>query len=421
LERNLIDLDGCRREVRITLSDAELRPHYDQAYVQAQAGIAVKGFRKGKVPLNIIKQQFGRGIENEALDSIADAEFRSFVAAEKINVVGQPALTDIQKEQGNVTFTIRFEVLPEFELGNYRGLVVNRPVKAVTDADVDEEIARIALRAASFEPAEQITDYMYVATITMHELDRETSTPLLGKEAREERVFLDDENLDMHLRNSLMNLKVGDNFSYVAETSDENQTPPSFRVTVTDIQKVVPAEFTNEFAEQVTGGRFTTTEEVRHDDEHQLQHYYEDAARDQVENQIVDQLVQAHSFEIPGSLVHGVIHQLFDDFKKRNEGAPGLEQLTAHDLEPQLKPTAERIVRWEIIRNKIIDAESLQITDEDIASAAVKYGMPEDQMRMLMRQNRGVGDQLLAEKALHTLVDYAIINDVNVDSEQSLV
>lgn len=417
MERTIQELDGVRREVRIHLTNADLRPHYERAYVQAQAGITLKGFRKGKVPLPIIKQQFGRQIEADALESIADTEFRQVVAEGKLDIVGSPALTDIQKDPDGVTFTIRYEVIPEFELGHYRGLVISRPVKDVSETDVDQEVQRICLRAATFEPAEEVSDALHIVTFSMRELDAETSMPILGAEPREERVFVDDDQVDMHLRNSLMNTKLGDTFTYVAETADENQTPPSYQCTITDIQKVVPAEFTNDFVEQITNGRFTTTEQLREDIAVQLRAYYDNASRENMENQIVDHLVASHTFDAPESLVHNVIHHLFDDFKKRNEGNPEINGLTAHDLESQLRPPAERIVRWELIRNKIIAAEEMTITDEDIDRAAERNNITADQLRMVMRQNRSIVDQLIAEKAIQTLVDYAIINDVNVDAE----
>lgn len=420
MERNVVELDGTRREIRISLSNAELKPHYEKAYVEAQAGIEMKGFRKGKVPIALVKQHYGRQIEADALETIADTTFREYITTERIHVLGSPALTDITKSADGVEFTIRYEVVPAFELGDYRGLVVSRPVKTVTDVDVETEVDRIRLRASTFAPAEQAVDALHIASFSMTELDSETSMPILGKEAREERVFLDDDNVDMHLRNSLMNAKVGDTFTYVAETQEENAVPPSYRVTVTDIQQVVPAEFTNDFVEQITGGRFKTTEELREDIATQLRTHYTNAGREQVENQIVDQLVQAHSFDAPHALVHSVVHQLFEDFKRRNEGAPGIEKLTAHDLEDQLKPSAERIVRWELIREKIVEAEGLEITDADYAAAAERYGMTEDQLRMLVRQNNSVITQLLAEKAIDTLIDYAIINDVDVDAVEPL-
>jgi trigger factor len=184
---------------------------------------------------------------------------------------------------------------------------------------------------------------------------------------------------------------------------------------------VVPADFTNEFVEMITGGRFKTTEELRADIESQLREYFERASRESIENQLVDQLVKAHTFDVPEPLVHAVVHQLFDDFKKRNEGAPGIEKLTAHDVEHEFRPSAERIVRWELIRDRIIDAEGITITDTDVVEAAGRFGLQEDQLRMIMRQNHTVEDQLLAEKAVKTLIDYAIINDVNVDSDFQVV
>lgn len=421
MERTLSTVAGCTQEVRIELTEAELKPHFESAYQRAQAGITLAGFRKGKVPIPIIKQRFARDIENDALDTIADEEFRSFATAEKLRVVGNPSLTDIQKASGGVAFTVRFDVMPEFELGAYRGLVLDRHVKTITEDDVQREVDRICLRAASFEPAEQVTDTMFVATIAMHELDRDTSMPIIGAEAREERVFLDDDNVDMHLRSSLANTKVGDTFSYVAETEDEQQQPGNFRVTVSDIQRVLPAEFNNEFVEIISSSRFHTTEELRADIERQIGEYFDQASRDNLEQQVVDQLVGAHSLEVPEPLVHAVIHQLFEDFKKRNEGAPGIEGVTAHDVEPQFRPSAERIVRWELIRDKIITAEEISISDEDVVVAAGRFGIPEDQLRLVMRQNASVEDRLLAEKAVKTILDYAIINDVNVDSEESVM
>ncbi|NQW31002.1 MAG: trigger factor [Ignavibacteria bacterium] len=421
MERNLITLDGCKREVRIHITDADLKPHYEGAYKRAQTDVALPGFRKGKVPVNIIKQRMGREIENDALDAIADAEFRSFATEEKQRVVGNPALTDIQKAPDGITFTVQFEVMPEFELGDYRNLEINRPVRPVTEDDVQKEIDRICLRAATFEPAEVVDGSMYVVTYSMNELDRETSMPIIGAEAVEDRVFLDDDAVDMHLRNSMTDKKVGDSFSYVAETQDENTQPPNQRVTITDIQRVVPAEFNNEFAETITGGKFLTTELLREDIEGQIKAYFDQATKESMENQLVDQLVKAHDFEVPGSLVHAVIHQLFDDFKKRNEGAPGIEKMTAHDVEPQFKPSADRIVRWELIRHKVIEAEKLELNEGDIALAASKYGIDEDQMQMVMRQSENISEQLLAEKAIQALLEYAVVTDVTVDSEEPVI
>ncbi len=416
LERTISVLDGCRREVHINLTQSDLEPHYKEAYLRAQAEISLPGFRKGKVPISIIRQRLGRQVESDALETIADEEFRTFAREEHIRVVGSPALTDIQKSADGVGFVIEYEVLPEVQLGEYRGLVIDRPIREVSPEDVQQEIDRIRLQAASFEPADQVTDSLFVVGITMHELDRETSMPIIGAETREQNVFLDDDDVDMHLRNSLRDATLNTTFTYVAETEDENAQPPSYRVTVTNIQRVIPAELTDELVEKITGGKLHSEQELRADIEHQLAEYFARATKERMENQIVNQLVQAHDFSVPESLIHAVVHQLFDDFKARNEGAPGLDKLTAHDLEHEFRPAAERIARWELIRQSIIDAEQINLVDDDFEEAASRYGVSADQIRLATRQNRGLADQLLADKVMATLLDYAIVNDVNVAS-----
>ncbi|MCO6465985.1 MAG: trigger factor [Bradyrhizobiaceae bacterium] len=412
LERTVTTHEDCKREVRIQLTEADLKPHYEEAYRQAQAGISLPGFRKGKVPISVIKQRMGRQIEQEALESIADAEFRSFATQEDIHVVGHPALTDVQKSSDGVAFVIEYEVMPSVEIGNYRGLVVDRPIREVTEEDVQQEIDRLCLRLATFEPAEKVTDTMYIVAFTMHELDKETSMPMIGAEAKEDKVFLDDDDVDMHLRNSLSDATVGATFTYVAETEDANAQPPSYRVTVTEIQKVVPAEFTNALVQRITNDQMNTTEELREDIHKQLTAYMERAQRESMENQVVNQLVQSHDFPVPESLVHAVVHQLFDDFKKRNEGVPGIDKLNAHELEHEFRPAAERIAKWELLRQEIIRAENLTVEDADVEEAAARYGIGADQMRMAVKQNRNLNDTLLSEKAMKVLLDYAIINDV---------
>ncbi|MBK9247004.1 MAG: trigger factor family protein [Ignavibacteria bacterium] len=97
METNFITIDNCTQEVEITLSNSELQPHYNKAYADSAKLIEVPGFRKGKVPLPIIKQRFGRSIENEALETIANEEFTIIARRDNLTVLGNPSLRDIRK------------------------------------------------------------------------------------------------------------------------------------------------------------------------------------------------------------------------------------------------------------------------------------------------------------------------------------
>lgn len=150
MEITVISIDDCTQEVSFTLTSEDFTPHFERAYIKAQPTIEIKGFRKGKVPLSIIKQRFGRQIEQESIMDIADIEFRNYTRNNNIQVVGQPELRDLKPgEEGSMTYVIRFGIIPEFEVASYEGLELKKPIGKVTDEDVQKIIDEILLKAAS--------------------------------------------------------------------------------------------------------------------------------------------------------------------------------------------------------------------------------------------------------------------------------
>ena len=93
MEKNFKELDACARELEVTLNKEELEPHYFAAYKKAQPTVDIPGFRKGKVPIKIVKERFGEAIEAEAEQDIINDEFNKIVKEDKLKVVGQRALT----------------------------------------------------------------------------------------------------------------------------------------------------------------------------------------------------------------------------------------------------------------------------------------------------------------------------------------
>jgi trigger factor len=96
LEISVISIDACTQEVSFSLTQEDFIPHFERAYQKAQPTIEIKGFRKGKVPLSIIKQRFGRQIEQDCMMDVADSEFKNYTRNNNIKVVGQPELLDLK-------------------------------------------------------------------------------------------------------------------------------------------------------------------------------------------------------------------------------------------------------------------------------------------------------------------------------------
>ncbi|MES2765348.1 MAG: trigger factor [Bacteroidota bacterium] len=425
METKITDLENSQHEVEIKLTAQDLKAHYEKAYQKASKDIEIKGFRKGKVPMNLIKQHFGRRIEADAVEDIADVEFRRVVQENNIQIIGQPSLMDIQKDGENMVFKIRYETLPDFELGSYRGLTLQKPVRRATDEEVQKEIDNLLLRSAEVRPAEQIVNNMFVAKLKLRELDEATGTPIIGSEARDLDVFLDAPQTDPNLKDLLLNAKVGDTFNYRMEMPEEgheghNHAHPvkQLRAEVVEIQEIIPPEFTNEAVEKLTDGALTSTEELREDVVKNIENYFDEESRKSMEDQVVDQVVGAHEFSVPEAMVQEVMKSMTEDFKNRNKDTHGIERLTVKEMEPQLRPMAEKIAKWEMIRHKIIEAEEIEVTDEDLQPIVEYYiqqtQMPEDQIKPILKENPQVINRILSDKVVKTLIDYAIINEVEV-------
>jgi trigger factor len=193
VESNIKELEGCMRELEITLSEDEVQPRYHEAYKQAQMSINMPGFRPGRVPVKMIKKRFGAQIEMEADQELINEVFPKIAEEKQLSIVGQPQLVNIDKETGGgVKFTIRFETIPEINLGDYKGLVVDEPVYTVEDEEIEKEIQGFRHNNAKEEHAEKVEEGDYKVDLILNEIDEETGMPLVGSKENKITVLTSD-------------------------------------------------------------------------------------------------------------------------------------------------------------------------------------------------------------------------------------
>jgi trigger factor len=414
-------LEGCQREVTILYTRAELQPHFDKVYATAQPSVQLPGFRKGKVPLNMIKQRFGKELENDALEGIANEGFQEFVKTESVTPVSHPQLRDIQRENdGSVKFTIAYEVLPEFELGSYRGIEIRKLVRENqdTNADVEREIEGLLLRFGTQEDASTVADEFHTANLKLNLLDAATGTPILGTKAEEFSLLLKQEPEDSEIRTKLMGKNVGDSLTMMMPMP-ESGAPQPVMITVQGIQRTIPAEFTNEFVERTTGGKFVTTEELREEYERQINDFWEDRSNRIMDDQIVEQILAMHDFEPPSGVVQDVLSAML---REQVEKLPNKKLPPNFDIRlyaERTMPTARTTAKWMLIRDRIITAENLKVEDSDIdkrvSELAESLGTAEnfEYLRSMIAGNEEVQHRIIQEKVMETLRGYAVVTEVS--------
>ncbi|MCX8051102.1 MAG: trigger factor [Chlorobi bacterium] len=400
MQTTINTIGGLRRSIEITLSHDELAPHFERAYTEFQRELQLEGFRKGKVPIDIIKQRYGDQIERDALGDVASDAFRTAATEQSLDVVGTPVLVEMNRtaERG-ARFVIEFDVMPEIALRPYDEIEIVKPVRQISDADVEEELYNLQLRSAQLEPAEQITDSMYVVKLKFAPVDPETNAPLLG--GKEQEFFLDDERMDPLLRTELINLRTGDTFIYRTEhAAGEHGNEPHthvYHVTVQQIQRVVLPELDEEFVSKLTGGRLRNENELREDIRRALEEHWEKEIASYLRERLVDAMVELHDFPVPESLVRAMAEEFATDALERNKDDKRLASIPRQQLVEYFLPQAEQSVRWQLIADTVLRTENLTIGSQQLEQLAARYGVDVAQLKMALEQNPSLRNRLLTD------------------------
>lgn len=419
MEKKITPLDGCEQEIEIILTKDELQPYYDQAYKEAQPHINLQGFRKGKVPINMVRKIYGRQLEIEKQQDIISEVFTKIVIDEKIPALGDPKLTDIKETETGLEFKLVYEIIPNFELIDYKELEIDEPVHPVSDEEIEDHITKLITHNGTFEEANQVLDNQFVVGVRLREFDEETKAPVADVDPEETHVYLADDKVLPSLKANLMNAKIADKFQYRPKDEDEFAPDKTYDVEVFDIQKLIPAEFNNAFVATYTKGKFETTEEYREEIGFKLQEAWDEESRKMMEEQIVDKLVDSHEFPLPGSVVEKVIESMVEDLKKKYKDVPNIANLNPANMRNDLLPVAERTVKWEILRNKIIEKEALQVEDHDldgiVESEAQRLKSDKESIKANLMKNNNFISAVLGKKVMDLLKDFATTNEISFE------
>ncbi|MFM7774884.1 MAG: trigger factor, partial [Candidatus Kapaibacterium sp.] len=371
--------------------------------------------RKGKVPMNIIKARYGKAIEHDALGDIADEVFRTAIKEQELDVAGVPMIRSMDRtDDKGCAFVIEFEVFPEFTVREYHEIEIEKPVRVIDDGDVEAELRNVMLRTSTLEDAEQVTDTMHVVKLRFSEIDPETKTPLLGGKERE--IFLDDERTDPILRNDTLNLRRGDSFAYTeshaAGEHGEHAHTHDYHVTVTEIKKVVLPTLSAEYIGQITGGALSTEEELREDIKKSLQRYWDKEVAESLRDQVVDKFIAAHDFEIPKTLVAMTCSDMIEEVKKKNPEDPYLKRAKREELYETFLPNAEQSVRWQLIAERIIKNEKLEVDDASIQRTAESLGVDKEVVRVALEKNSQLQGRMLTDRLFDFLFERILTTEV---------
>lgn len=406
-------IEPTRVKLSIEAPYADLKPSVDEAYKEIAKQIAVPGFRRGKVPARIIDQRVGRAaVIQEAVNNSLDGFFRQAIADNDIQPLGTPEIDDLEmpgldgKEEGDLTFTVEVDAVPEFELPEYSSLEVEVEPLEVTDEDVEKELDDLRSRFGSLKsvdrPAEK-DDFVTLdltAKIDDEEIDSASDisyqvgagTMLDGMDEALEGLSADEETT----------------FETKLAGGEHEGEDAQVTIKLTAVKERELPEADDDFAQLAS--EFDTIDELKEDLKTQAKSNKELQQGVEARDKVLELLIEKLDLPVPSRVVE-------EEVKRHLEGE-GREDDEEHGAE--VREQTEKQLRAQFILDKVQAKEEIEVTQpeliEYIITSAQQYGMNPNDFAQALDQSGQVGavaGEVGRRKALAAVLAEAVVKDTN--------
>ena len=407
--------EGLKRGYQITLPASELDAKVNEKLAEAQPDVEMKGFRKGKVPMALLKKQFGQRIMGEAMQEAIDGAMSDHFEQTGDKPAMQPQVEMVEgeswKEGDDVVVTMNYEALPAIPEVDLKGIKLEKLVVKPEDSSVDEALANLAESAQDFETKKgKAADGDQVVMDFLGKVDGEAFE---GGSAEDYPLVLGSNSFIPGFEEQLVGVKAGEEkaveVSFPAEYGAEHLAGKTavFDCTIKEVKKPVAAKIDDELAKKYgaddLAGLKTQVSE-------RLEAEYAGAARAVMKRGLLDELDKAVSFELPPSLLDAeakqIAHQLWHEENPEVEGHdhPEIETTDEHTK------LAERRVRLGLLLAELGQRAEVEVTDAEMTQAimnqARQYPGQERQFFEFVQQNQQMQQQLRAPIFEDKVVDY---------------
>jgi trigger factor len=429
METTVKELPDSRVRVDVDVDPKDVEGSIARTAQQLGKDMKLPGFRKGKVPPEMVVQRLGRQtVLTEALQSSLGDWYERAMVESGVNPVGDPKLdlSDLPEEGKPLRFSIEVSVRPRAELGEYKGLEVGRAEPEVPEEAVETEINRLREGFARLNPVERAANEGDVLLIDFEgKLDSE---PFEGGTARDYLLELGEGRVLPELEQGLEGAEPGDQRQVPVNFPDDypgeevaGQTA-QFDVTVKEVREKELPELNDDFASEAS--EFDTLDELREDISEKIKEILDRQIAERFRDDALDAAAAQAKVELPDSVIEARAEEMWRRVE-RSLSRQGMEpdnylQLQGKSREEmieQARPDAERALKREAVLEAVADAEGIEVTEEDMLEALQippghedhGHPEPEDALKEIRESGREelLKDDLRMRRALELIAEEA--------------
>ena len=392
----------------IEITKAEFEAAKDKAFKKTGKNITVPGFRKGKAPRKMIEKLYGEGVFfEEAFNIIYPDAMEMAVEKSGIKPVGR-ADVDLgdPAEEGGLTIIAKVPVEPEVELGEYKGIEVEKETVKVLQADVKAELNRMAQRNARTETVERKAKKNDTVDIDFEGFV--DGVPFEGGKAEHHELTLGSGAFIPGFEDQLIGCKAGDEKDVVVTFPEEYHAKElagkeaTFKCKVHKVEETILPEIDDEFAKDVSD-TCETLDDLKKEITERLKAERQEAADNAFEEKVLDAVIDGMKADIPAAMIDAQVDTIVQDFGYRLQmQGMGLEQylkMTGTEMgafRAMFQSQAERQVKTRLALQKVVELEGITVSDkeleEEYAKMAEQYKMEVEKVKAIVSKEALEGD-----------------------------
>ena len=429
--------EGLHREFTVVIPQNDLNARLTGKLEEMKPKLHLKGFRPGKAPVSFLKKTYGKSMMNEIVEAAVNESSQKAIVDNSLKPATPPTVDLVSEYQqvvdgkSDLEFTVKVDLMPEFELADVAKLKVERLVGEVQDADVDDALNRLAEQSRGYSPREQGASSEKGDLVVIDVVGKTDGVEFPGGKADDFRLTLGSGQLIPGFEDQLIGAKADEarevKVTFPAAYSDATLAGKDavFDVTVKAVQKPDPISIDTEFAKKLgLEDLGTLKERVRE----QLKSDFARASRLHMKRRILDALDTMHSFELPPVMVETEFDAIWKQVEAelKREGRTAADEGKSEDeLKQEYRGIAERRVRLGLVLARIGEQNGITVAPEEVQRAitarARQFPGQEQQVFNFYASNPQAAAEVRApifeDKVVDFIAELAEVTDKKVDRE----
>jgi trigger factor len=416
METNLKEINSYTRQLDITIGWELIQDEYEKEFSRVRSSFSMKGFRKGKVPEQIVKKNLGPSIEAHFAEDSINSYYRQALDELKLAPINQASIDNLEFREGlALSFSARFEVNPEIMLPKYQKKFKIKAVRYMAGSeDIEQALTQYQEQHASIKTIESGAETGHFIRGDFNVLD-DSGLPIVGSKMENQYIRLGFGLFKDDAEKVFISAKEGDEVT-VSIQNKENTV--KYHVKINRVEEQILPDIDDELAKTINENTNTLTE-LKNVIKDELQASLDNDHKELVRKEIIDYFVQNTKVEAPESMVSLYLEQIKDDLEKRNQ------PFDEKQMKENYQSHSEWNIKWYLIKDQIIENEALDISDEEldgkIQDTISKNQKNETQIKSFYKQSKNkqqLFSKMLIDKLFARLSEFAKVKVVEESTNE---